>query len=184
VEVIRLYHLIHICRLDSRPGLAGKDHIQSICAARIDMKRLLVKRVWEVIHPLIGRIYHSRRRISSNTVSTMPSSRRSCGNHMLAMPPKAISQVDPTVTDAHCHSIDLDITDAEYDAVPLGGIASMGTTVNDQARVAALGRKRGWKTDALPASERAGPRVVSCFGESALCVEEQAVDKPNVTLYP
>lgn len=49
----------------------------------------------------------------------------------------------------------------------LGGIASMGTTPEDQQKVLALGRERGWKQASVDLDQgvKDGVKVVSCFGK-------------------
>lgn len=69
-----------------------------------------------------------------------------------------------TVTDAHCHPTDLDITSEEYDQVKLGGIGAMATVPEDQDKVMSLGGQRGWQQGESSTSHRNGARVVSCFG--------------------
>lgn len=73
------------------------------------------------------------------------------------------------MTDAHCHPTDLEITADEYDAVKLGGFGAMATVPEDQDKVMALGRDRGWDQEETKKGESSkGPRVVSCFGKPQL----------------
>lgn len=75
-----------------------------------------------------------------------------------------------TVTDAHCHPTDLNITSDEYDSVKLGGVGAMATIPEDQDKVMYLGSERGWKQGESSTSRKVGPRVVSCFGASSSSV--------------
>jgi hypothetical protein len=72
------------------------------------------------------------------------------------------------VTDAHCHPTDLDQTQETYDTVALGGIASMATIPEDQAKVASLAKERGWISSGSTHGVRIrkGVKNVACFGES------------------
>ena len=83
------------------------------------------------------------------------------------------------MTDAHCHPTDLTHKPEIYDEVPLGGLASMGTTVEDQEKVYELGRQRGWKEGSISRGIKEGVKVVSCFGKSAA-----DVDSPSIRFSP
>lgn len=68
------------------------------------------------------------------------------------------------VTDAHCHPTDLEHVQEVYNHVQLGGLASMGTIIDDQKKVLSLGEQRSWMNGELGKRDTVGPRVVSCFG--------------------
>ncbi|WVR08340.1 hypothetical protein IAU60_005393 [Kwoniella sp. DSM 27419] len=84
------------------------------------------------------------------------------------------------LTDAHCHSTDLTHHPSVYDAVQLGGLASMATVVGDQDKVRELSKGREWVrseggTGGEPSvrqklkgkgkgKEGTGVGVVACFG--------------------
>lgn len=76
-----------------------------------------------------------------------------------------------TVTDAHCHPTDLEITKEEYDHVKLGGIGAMATVPEDQAKVYNLGSERGCSRGESSDSKITGPRVVSCFGGFCIAID-------------
>ncbi|WWD20021.1 hypothetical protein CI109_104494 [Kwoniella shandongensis] len=70
------------------------------------------------------------------------------------------------LTDAHCHPTDLTHAPEVYDAVSLGGLASMATIVDDQDRVRALSEEKRWYSarDKGKGKEGRGVGVVACFG--------------------
>ncbi|KAK8849400.1 hypothetical protein IAR55_004732 [Kwoniella newhampshirensis] len=81
----------------------------------------------------------------------------------MVLPPEHILS---HLTDAHCHPTDLTHLSEVYDAVPLGGLASMATIVDDQDRVRTLSEERGWYSarEKGKGREGRGVGVVACFG--------------------
>ncbi|WRT69383.1 uncharacterized protein IL334_006367 [Kwoniella shivajii] len=87
------------------------------------------------------------------------------------------------LTDAHCHSTDLTHAPEVYDAVKLGGLASMATVVDDQDRTKALSSERGWCNSSHPEKGKGrdgkGVGVVACFGYHPWFTHLYTLSSPN-----